>query len=82
MLFVIGVLLIAVAAGLLLRAFMLSRVKTSAQLREIDTYGFNAAVVEAQPAAAPSPRSVLRGSVERNSSASSMQASASSSFIR
>jgi tight adherence protein C len=63
MLFVIGVLLIAVAAGLLLRAFMLSRVKTSTQLREIDTYGFNAAVVEAQPAAAPSPRSVLRGSV-------------------
>ena len=60
MLFVIGVLLIAVAAGLLLRAFMLSRLKTSAQLREIDTYGFNAAAVEAQPAVAPS-RSLLRG---------------------
>ena len=63
MLFVIGVLLIAVAAGLLLRAFMLSRLKTSAQLREIDTYGFNAAAVEAPAPVAPSPRSALRGSL-------------------
>jgi tight adherence protein C len=62
-LFVLAVVLIAIAAGLLLRAFTLSRVKTSAQLREIETYGFNAAAVEPQPPIVLSPRAVFRSSL-------------------
>src|SRR5436190_10044667 len=42
---------------------MLSRVKTSAQLREIETYGFNAAAVEPQADLVPGPRSAVKASL-------------------
>jgi tight adherence protein C len=46
-LFAIGVLLLAVSAGFVVRAIALTRIRTSAQLRQIDTYGFNANAPEA-----------------------------------
>ena len=46
LLFVIGVMLLALAGALLARAIAASRLRTEAQLREIDTYGFS-------PSAAP-----------------------------
>ena len=41
---IIGVLLVAVSVALLVRALALTRIRTSAQLRQIDTYGYNATV--------------------------------------
>src|SRR5206468_133189 len=55
-LFAIGVLLLAVSAGFLVRAIALTRIRTSAQLRQIDTYGFSANAPEASTALElPSP---------------------------
>jgi Flp pilus assembly protein TadB len=42
LLFIIGLLFLAAAAGLLTRAITLTRVRTASQLRQIDAYGFNA----------------------------------------
>jgi tight adherence protein C len=51
LLFVIGILILAGAAGLLVRAVTLPRVKMSTQLRQIDSYGFAATegMIEAPP---------------------------------
>jgi tight adherence protein C len=57
LLFVIGVLLIAGAAALLTRALALPRVRMSAQLRQIESYGFGATDVVAD---APHAHSSLR----------------------
>jgi Flp pilus assembly protein TadB len=42
LLFAIGILFLAAAAGLLARAFMISRVRVNSQVRQIEAYGFNA----------------------------------------
>src|SRR3989442_10391033 len=42
LLFLIGLVLLAVAAALVARALALPRMQMSAHLREIETYGFNA----------------------------------------
>ena len=44
LLFAIGLLFFAAAAGLLTRAIALSRIRMSAQLRQIEAYGFNSAM--------------------------------------
>lgn len=62
----VGVLLMAVAGGLLARTFALSRLRTTAQLKQIDTYGFKTDVPDA--AAAPvsgAPFSALAARVGR-----------------
>src|ERR1700692_3498585 len=65
-LFVIGVLFIAGAAGLLTRAFALPRLHMSAQLRQIESYGFGAAAVAGDgPAADWSLRARLNGLAAR-----------------
>jgi tight adherence protein C len=55
LLIVIGVLLLAVAGALLARALALPRLRMSAHLRQIETYGFSASAGEAV-AATPAPR--------------------------
>jgi tight adherence protein C len=55
-LFVIGVLLVAIAAALVARALALPRLRMSAHLRQIDTYGFKAGSRElAAELVAPKP---------------------------
>jgi Flp pilus assembly protein TadB len=51
-LFLIGVLLVGAAAALLVRAIMLSRLRVTAQVRQIDAYGFNATEEALAPATA------------------------------
>jgi tight adherence protein C len=55
LLIVIGVVLVAVAGALLARALALPRLRMSAQLRQIDTYGFNASADAAVQAPVPRP---------------------------
>ena len=63
-LFAIGVLLLAVSAGCVVRAIALTRIRTSAQLRQIDTYGFSANAPEASATIEiPSPN--LRAHLDR-----------------
>jgi tight adherence protein C len=50
--FILGFLLLATAVGLLLRALTLPRMRMSAQMRQIRTYGFNVDAIE-QPQAEP-----------------------------
>jgi tight adherence protein C len=66
LLFVLGVLILAGAAGLLVRAVALPRVRMSAQLRQIDSYGFAAAegAIEA-PRESSSPRAAMNALVAR-----------------
>jgi tight adherence protein C len=66
LLFVLGVLILAGAAGLLVRAVALPRVRMSAQLRQIDSYGFAATdgAIEA-PRESPSPRAAINALVAR-----------------
>jgi tight adherence protein C len=52
MLFAIGVLFLAAAAALVARAVSLSRVRVSAQMRQIEGYGFNTGSVLERPASA------------------------------
>lgn len=63
-LFAIGVLLLAVSAAFVVRAIALTRIRTSAQLRQIDTYGFNASAPEA-PGSIELPRPNLRAQLDR-----------------
>jgi Flp pilus assembly protein TadB len=42
LLFLIGILFLAAAAGLLVRAITIARVRVTAQVRQIESYGFNA----------------------------------------
>jgi tight adherence protein C len=64
LLFAIGVLLLAISAGFLVRAIALTRIRTSAQLRQIDTYGFSANVPETSTTIdLPSPN--LRAHLDR-----------------
>jgi tight adherence protein C len=57
----IGVVLIAVTTGLLARAFALPRLRMGTQLRQIETYGFNAV----SEAALPAPRPPLGARLNR-----------------
>ncbi|HST32983.1 MAG TPA: type II secretion system F family protein [Solirubrobacteraceae bacterium] len=63
-LFVIGVLLLAVSAGFVVRAIALTRIRTSAQLQQIDTYGFSANAPETS-ATIDVPRPNLRAYLDR-----------------
>jgi Flp pilus assembly protein TadB len=54
-LFAIGIILLAAAAALLTRALTLSRVRMSAQVRQIEAYGFNAGDSAGQSSLAGSP---------------------------
>jgi tight adherence protein C len=60
LLIIVGLLFIAVAAALLARAAALPRVRMSAQLRQIDSYGFAAAD---EASYAPAERSTLRAAL-------------------
>jgi tight adherence protein C len=51
-LFIIGVVLLAVTAALLVRAVTIGRLRVSSQLRQIQAYGFNAVDAAAAPARA------------------------------
>jgi tight adherence protein C len=62
--FLIGVLLLAISAALVARAIALSRIRTSAQLKQIDSYGYNAPVAEAT-AAIDLSRPSLRTNLDR-----------------
>lgn len=66
LLFVLGVLILAGAAGLLVRAVALPRVRMSAQLRQIDSYGFAATegAIEG-PRESSSPRAALNALAAR-----------------
>ncbi|TMK99701.1 MAG: type II secretion system F family protein [Actinobacteria bacterium] len=50
LLFVIGIIFLAGAAALVTRALTLSRIRMSAQMREIESYGYNGPEVIADPA--------------------------------
>ena len=68
LLFLIGLVLVAVAAALVARALALPRMQMSAHLREIETYGFNADRDERavqQDASARRSRAWLDGLAER-----------------
>src|SRR2546428_10539924 len=68
LLFLIGLVLVAVAAALVARALALPRMQMSAHLREIETYGFNADSDERavqQDASARRLRARLDGLAER-----------------
>jgi tight adherence protein C len=60
-LFALGILFLAAAAGLVTRALTLSRVRMSAQVRQIEAYGFNAADGAGQPAPGSPTATRLRG---------------------
>jgi len=62
-LFAIGVLLLAVSAGFVVRAIALTRIRTSAHLRQIDTYGFSANAPETATIDIPRPN--LRAHLDR-----------------
>jgi tight adherence protein C len=63
---VIGVVLLAIAAGLLARAVALPRTRIASQMRQIDTYGFHAGHAPVDVlAATPSLRAQWRGLAER-----------------
>jgi tight adherence protein C len=63
-LFAIGVLLLAVSAAFVVRAIALTRIRTSAHLRQIDTYGFSANAPESSSSIElPSPN--LRAHLDR-----------------
>jgi tight adherence protein C len=66
LLFVLGVLILAGAAGLLVRAVALPRVRMSAQLRQIDSYGFAASEgpIDA-PREGSSPHAALNAIIAR-----------------
>jgi tight adherence protein C len=66
LLFVLGVLILAGAAGLLVRAVALPRVRMSAQLRQIDSYGFAATEGALEvPRESSSPRAALNAVAAR-----------------
>lgn len=60
MLFALGILFLAAAAALVTRALTLSRVRMSAQVRQIEAYGFNAGDGAGQPAAGSPTAARLR----------------------
>jgi tight adherence protein C len=64
-LFVLGILFLAAAAGLVTRALTLSRVRMSAQVRQIEAYGFNVADGAGQPAPGSPTATRLRGLAAR-----------------
>jgi tight adherence protein C len=64
LLFATGVLLLALSAACVVRAIALTRIRTSAQLRQIETYGFNADAPETA-SSIELPRPNLRAQLDR-----------------
>src|SRR5438132_9717980 len=86
MLFVIGILLLAAAAALAARAITLSRVRISSQVRQIESYGFNATdalgVREKTAARAGEHLSELAGRIGRSVGGTSWRAPVTTPQLR